>query len=311
LQSRIDPRLAGAASGAGVPVPDMADVTDVMNKLCTNENDFSSDVFTMIYAECRMTMDSAGQMLDIVLPVSGAEGRMDVIDFANQEVMRLILNPALKETSDAIGSGWSSNINMTAQGSGGNLAGHPTTRYAFTYSGGLGGAAGANAAAGMVSTSSSGTAWVASDVDGIEIVRGFYQNMSSKVDASQGAGSFMSGLMSNLAGMLEKGIPLKMDQSVESKVAGMSMAAGRTEMEAYSVDRMSLPGNWCEQDFVPQGFQIRDMNQEISEAMSGSGMGIDISEAQRQMEAALQSLTPEQKAMLEKMGIGRKPEGEK
>jgi len=305
LQSRIGPRLA---SGAGIPMPSMDDVSDVMNKLCTNDNDFSSEVFTIIYAECRMTMDSAGQMLDIVLPVSGADGRMDAVDFGTREVMRVVLNPALRETADAIGGGWSSNIDMTEQGSGGTLAGHGTTKYAFNYSGGLGGGGSLGAIAGMVSTTSSGTAWIASQVDGIEIVRAFYQNISSEVDASQGAGSFMSGLISNLVGMLEKGIPLKMDQMVESKVAGMSMAAGRTEMEVYSVDRMSLPRNWCEQDFIPAGFRIRDVNEEISEAMSGAGMGsgrnTEMSESMQQYQKAMEGLTPEQKAMMEKMGMG-------
>ncbi len=309
LQLRIDPRLGGIASAAEFPMPNGATVTEVMNKLCVNDTDFSSEVFSMIYADCRMTMDSAGHMLDIVLPVNGAEGRMDAVDFANREVRRLLLNPALKETFAAIGGGWSSDVNMTAQGSGGTLAGHPTTRYAMAYSGGLGGVASLGVSASMVSTTSSGTAWIASQVDGIEIVRAFYQNMSSKVDASQGAGSFMSGLIGNLVGMLEKGIPLKMDQTMESRVAGMSTAAGRTEMEAYSVNPMSLPDNWCEQDFVPEGFQIRDMNQEIAEAMSGMGVGnVDMSEAQRVLEEAMEGLTPEQKAMMEKMGIGRKPD---
>jgi hypothetical protein len=196
---------------------------------------------------------------------------------------------------------------MKSMGSGGSVAGYPTTKYQFSYSGGLGGAAAAPGA-GMVSTASSGFSWVSDKVDGIDIVQDFYQTFTREIDSTQGSGSFMSGLISNLVVMLDKGVPLKMDQTVESKVAGMSMASGRTAMEVYQVKRVSLPKDWCEQNFLPPGMPITDGNEQINQAMGGqSGDGetaAEMSDAQKQLNEAMQQMTPEQRAMMEKMGLG-------
>jgi hypothetical protein len=196
-------------------------------------------------------------------------------------------------------------------GSGGEIAGYDTTKYQFSYSGGMGGG---NAVPGaeMITTTSAGTAWIAENVDGIEIVHAFYKNMSTEVDSTQGAGSFMSGLINSQVSMLERGMPLKSDQTVDSKVAGMSMAFGRSEMEVYTVEKVNLPNDWCEQNFVPPGIVMKDVQQEIADAMSGNGRSnganaeaaAAMSDAQRQYNEAMKSLTPEQQEMMKKMGMG-------
>lgn len=305
ITSRIGPRLGALASAGGVDTPNFEDVVIAMNNLCDSDDPFTTAPFKITYAQCRMTMDSAGQMLDIVIPPGGTEGRMDVADFGTGEAMRINLQRDLAETAAVIGSGWSNTVEMIPLGSGGSVAGYPTTKYQFSYSGGLGG--GIVPGAGMVTTTSSGQSWVSDQVDGIDIVQDFYRTFTSEIDASQGSGSFMSGLISNLVVMLEKGMPMKMEQTVESKVAGMTMVSGKSAMEVYKVKRVTLPDDWCGQDFIPAGMPVQDVNEQINQAMGG-GMDPEqaqaISDAQKQMNEAMQQMTPEQRAMMEKMGLG-------
>lgn len=301
ISSRMDPRLGGLA----VDVPSDTEIFEAMNKLCKDQEPFSTAPFNITYAKCRMTMDSAGQMLDIAIPPGGAEGRMDVADFSRNEAMRIALKRDLAATARTVGSGWSNQVEMKAMGSGGPVAGYPTTKYSFDYSGGLGG--GVVPGAEMISTTNSGFSWVSDKVDGIEIVQDFYRTFTSEIDASQGSGSFMSGLISNLVVMLEKGMPLKMTQTVESGVAGMSMVSGRSAMEVFTVRRVALPADWCEQDFLPAGMSITDANEQINQAMGQSNnaeAAAAMSDAQKQLNEAMQQMTPEQREMMEKMGLG-------
>lgn len=307
VSTRMGPRFGSAASSAGMDMPSSGDVFAAMNELCKGKEPFSTAPFKITYAQCRMTMDSAGQMLDIVIPPGGTEGKMDVVDFGTNEAMRINLQRDLAGTAAVLGSGWSNTVDMKSLGSGGSVAGYPTTKFQFSYSGGLGGAGGTASGAGMVSTTSSGFSWVSDQVDGIEIVQDFYRTFTQEIDSTQGSGSFMSGLISNLVVMLEKGMPMKMEQTVESKVAGMSMASGRSSMEVYNVRRVALPNDWCGQDFIPAGMPITDVNEQINQAMGQANdpeTAAAMSDAQKQMNEAMQQMTPEQRAMMEKMGLG-------
>ncbi len=312
ITSRMDPRLGSLASQAGASIPSEQDLFDAMNELCKEKEPFTTAPFNITYAQCRMTMDSAGQMLDIVIPPGGTEGRMDVADFGSNEAMRVLLKRDLAATAEVVGHGWSNTVDMKSLGSGGEVAGYPTTKYQFTYSGGLGG--GVAPGAGMVSTTSSGFSWISDKVDGIDVVQDFYRTFTSEIDATQGSGSFMSGLISNLVVMLENGMPLKMDQTVESKVAGMSMAGGRSTMEVYTVRRVKLPDDWCGQDFLPPGMPITDVNEQINQAMGQSGdseTAAAMSDMQKQMDEAFKNLTPEQRKMMEGMGLDKLMGGQK
>jgi hypothetical protein len=312
ITSRMDPRLGSLASAAGASIPSEQDVFEAMNELCKEQEPFTTAPFNITYAQCRMTMDSAGQMLDIVIPPGGTEGRMDVADFGRNEAMRVLLQRDLAATAEVVGRGWSNTVDMKSLGSGGEVAGYPTTKYQFTYSGGLGG--GVAPGAGMVSTTSSGFSWISDKVDGINVVQDFYRTFTSEIDATQGSGSFMSGLISNLVVMLENGMPLKMDQTVESKIAGMSMAGGRSTMEVYTVRRVKLPDDWCGQNFLPPGMPITDVNEQINEAMGQSGnaeAAAAMADAQKQMDEAFKNLTPEQRKMMEGMGLDKLMGGQK
>ncbi|HET6566254.1 MAG TPA: hypothetical protein VFG52_12645, partial [Xanthomonadales bacterium] len=80
LASRMDSRLGSLAGQAGVPMPSDQDIFEAMNELCKEKEPFTTAPFNITYAKCRMTMDSAGQMLDIAIPAGTAEGRMIVAD---------------------------------------------------------------------------------------------------------------------------------------------------------------------------------------------------------------------------------------
>ena len=79
----------------------------------------------------------------------------------------------------------------------------------------------------MVSVDNRGSAWVSDEVAGIDIVRSFYQNFATQIAAGQGEGSFYGGMMRNMVGMLQHGMPLYTKQTTQSRVAGKAMGSGR------------------------------------------------------------------------------------
>jgi hypothetical protein len=168
--------------------------------------------------------------------------------------------------------------------------------------------------AGMVSTKNQGWGYFSQDVPGIDIVQGFYENFADRVAPSGDLESFFGGMIMSIVGMLEKGVPLELNSKVESKVMGRTMMSGESTSEILAVRLVSLPSDWCTREFVGPDVPIKDLDEEISQALSGqsgsSEGGIsaqqqeEMAEGMQQLQDAMKNLTPEQKRMMEQLGIG-------
>src|SRR5690606_30580464 len=111
------------------------------------------------------------------------------------------------------------------------------------------------------------TVWVSDQVSGIDIVRAFYQNLTREMEISQGATSFFGGLISNLVGMLREGLPLEIDQTTSSGVAGSISVSGRSHSIITSVRNADYHSGWCSQSLMPTtGYTVTDIDEQISQA---------------------------------------------
>lgn len=289
--------------------PTRADLADdlgtVRDEVCNlEEKPPEVQPFVITYAYCRMAMVTPGQVMDIHLPPETGTGKMTAADYREGEAMQVTLQRSFDAAAAVAGSGWSSQVNMTSPTSGGSRIGYPTTRYAFEYSGGLGGG-GMVPFADMVSTETSGTVWVSDAVPGLEIVRSFYENLTAEVSPDQGGMSFFSGLVNNLVGMLRNGLPLEIDQTVSSSVMGRTSISGRSHSIVTGVRVIDFRPEWCSESLIADDIEVRDIDQEMSAAMSQSGVSSEeMQESMRQYNEAMEQMTPEQRQMMEQFGMG-------
>lgn len=304
LKQRLSTRLGPSTELQGLS---SNDVMQSMGALCTDPDDSSTAPFKIIYSACRMTMDSPDQTLDIVLPPGGEAGRMDMVDFRSSEVYHVSLQRNVS-AAEAATSAWGSAIDIDSGTTGESIAGHGTRKYNFSYTGGLGGGED-SPMGGLATVKNTGTVWIADGVDGIATVQAFYTNMTREIDPAQAEQGFVAGLINNLVKMLQNGLPLRMKQTVETSMMGMAGTSHRSHMEVYGSQEIDLPADWCAQNFIPEGFTVRDIDQEISDAMSGGGTegegaGASMQDLQNMMNEAMKDMTPEQREMMKSMDMG-------
>jgi len=235
---------------------------------------------------------------------------MSMADHSTREVVQLSLRRNIDAVSEFVGDGWSNMIEMNATGATGQRIGYATREFEFEYTAGLGGGAagGLQSLAGLVSVTNTGSAWVSKNVPGIDIVRSFYENLTREVQMEQGATSFFSGLISNLVGMLREGIPLQIEQTVSSKVMGRTQVSGKSEAIITGIRLVEFRPAWCSESLMPADYSLTDIDQQVAEAMSGAGnnapSSAELGDAMRQFEQAMEQLTPEQRQVMEQMGLG-------
>jgi hypothetical protein len=275
--------LPGAPSRAGIG----AGLESVRDEMC-NRGDQPPQVqpVTITYAYCRMAVVTPHQVMDIHLPPQVGTGTMSAADYLQGEAMQVTLRRGFDAGAMATGRGWSTQVSMTSPTDGGARIGYPTTRYEFGYEGGLGGG-GMIPFADMVSTESSGTVWVSEAVPGLDIIRSFYENLTSEVSPELASNSFFGGLINNLVGMLRHGLPLESDHLVESKVLGRTSMSGRSHSIITDIRLVDFRPEWCSESLLPPGMPVRDIDQEIAEAMSGAPQ-----------------MTPEERQMMQQFDMG-------
>lgn len=280
--------------------------------------------FVITYAHCRMAMVTPIHAMDIHLPPGVGAGTMSMADHTTRETMQLSLKRNIDAVSEYTGSGWSGQIDINPTGATGERIGYATRQYNFEYKSGLG-VPGLGAATGtdiqtgaisspqalgnLVSVTNKGTAWISDSAPGIDIVRSFYEKLTREVQTDQGASSFFGGLINNLVGMLNKGIPLEIDQTVSSAIMGRSTFSGRSTAVVLGISLRDYQPEWCTQSLMPAGYAVTDIDQQISDATSGtSGAGTppsaEIARGMQGLNEAMQQLTPEQREMMEKFGLG-------
>ena len=258
--------LPGAPSRAEIG----AGLRTVRDDVCNREEQPPQvQPFIITYAYCRMAMVAPYQVMDIHLPPQIGTGTMSAADYLEGEAIQVTLSRSFDAAATAVGPGWSSQVSMTSPTDGGTRIGYPTTRYQFGYEGGLGGG-GMVPFASMVSTETSGTVWVSDAVPGLGIVRSFYENMSNEVSPELASNSLFAGLLNNQVGMLRNGLPLEIDETVEAKVLGKTSISGRSHSIITDIRLVDFRPEWCSESLLPPGMPVRDIDQEIAEAMSGA-----------------------------------------
>jgi hypothetical protein len=293
------------------------------NTICPVEESSETEYwFTITYAHCRMAMNTLPYSMDIHLPPGLGEGTMSMADHSKREVMQLTLKRNIDAVAQyATGTGWSDTVNMVPTGRSGTRAGFSTSQYNFDYTAGLGvpglgamteadvssGAiTGPQVLGNLVSVKNEGTAWMASCIPGVDIVKTFYQNLSREMQPDQGTTSFFGGLIQNLVGMLEHGVPLEIEQTVSSRIAGTTMVSGTSHALITGFEVIPLPPQWCTQSLMPTDYAVTDIDQQVTEAMSGANApsSAEMAEAMQQYNEAMQQMTPEQRQMMEQFGLG-------
>lgn len=260
-------RLSGRIPGPGVPTLDeMEDhARAIRTELCQGDGGFDLQPNVVTYSACRMTMDQQVVMTDMRLPGATGEGAMEIADFWKAEVTRVPLYPAAAAAKTASAGQPANAISWTGPGETRQIAGYPATRWGFEYSSdmGMGGMAGMK-----VSMTTRGHGYFSKDVPGAELLEKFYQGFATGISFEQGGGSFFEGVMNSWVEVLQRGLPLEMDQTVKSSMSGMGMdSSSRTVLKVASLNQVSLPDDFCTRALVPDYFEITD----AGAALSGTG----------------------------------------
>lgn len=283
--------------------------------ICPVEESSGSDTwFSITYAHCRMAMETLPHSMDIHLPPGLGEGTMSIADHGEREVMKLTLKRNIEAVADyATGAGWSDGIRMTPTQRGGTHAGFSSREYNFESTGGLGntaqGGGDASGLAGLVSVKSEGTAWMASCVPGIDIVRAFYEKLTLEMEPDGESMSVFGGMIQNIVGMLEKGLPMEAETTTSSRVMGVTKVSGTSRSVVTGFDIIPLPPQWCEASLMPAEYAVTDIDQQVAEVLrnapgGGTGGSSEAAQGMQQLNEAMQQLTPEQRQMMEQFGMG-------
>jgi peptidoglycan hydrolase-like protein with peptidoglycan-binding domain len=319
LRGELESAMAEAGrpmSFAGIEdLPNALSQLDIENKLATAREELCDappprttvQPFVISYASCRMTMMTPSHAMDIHLPPGGGGGTMSMADHGSAQVMTTMLRRDAEALENVTGSGWSSGVSMSSIGGSRVHAGFPVSQYQFKYTAGLSrGSGGALAPiATMITATNEGTAWMADDVPGIGIVQSFYRNLVNEVSISGGASSFFGGLVNSLVGMLNYGLPLDIEQEVKSKVLGVTTVSGRSRNIISDLWVIDIDPQWCFGSIMPTEYEVTDIDAQLNEAMGAAGNSDpETQEAMQEYQQAMEQMTPEQRAMMEQMGMG-------
>jgi hypothetical protein len=312
--SDIDPSLAsllmraeGALNLAGIEIFEdfQQHLGTVEEALCDESDGSYFNHFTITYAYCRMTMDTPTHSMDIHMPPSSAAALMQAVDYSTEEAMQIDLARDMQGTLPVTGVGWSSGIAMSPTGDSKEIIGHTTDHYIYQYQAGMGGAGtapGMDIIASSISVQNSGTAWVAPSIEGDSIPRRFYWNLATQVQPAEGMAGYFSGLIMNIVGLLQHGLPLEVESTVASRIAGASVMKADSKSVITSYDLVPMPAGWCARSIVPPNFEVTNVSEQLDEMMAQQNSP-EMQQAQADMEAAYAQMSPEERAMMESMGL--------
>ena len=157
----------------------------------------------------------------------------------------------------------------------------------------------------MITAKNEGTAWMASDVPGMDIVQAFYSNLTTEMSLGQGGASFFGGLVNSLVGMLSYGLPLNIEQEVKSKVLGVTTVSGRSRNTIDDLWVVDAGPEWCYGSIMPANYTVIDVDEQLNQAMGAAGnQDPQTQQAMQQYQEAMDQMTPEQRAMMANMGMG-------
>jgi hypothetical protein len=256
---------------------------------------------TYVYSSCRLVAQSNTYTMDIHLPSEVGDGTMAIADHTTRKILKVNLQRKVAELYAGTGSGWGTDINMEKIGIESRI-GYQTTGYEYDYH--MGTAFG--------SESVNGTAWLATCVPGIDILTAYHETLTRELQPSDDILGAYASLVKNQVAMLEHGMPLE----IESEHSGGTMGVpgppvtDRNLITGFKV--VPTPPKWCVDSMMPPDYEVIDLHAQINEAMSGGGDrqgipqgGAGMQDAMEQMKRAMEQMTPEQRAIMEQMGIGQ------
>ncbi len=142
----------------------------------------------------------------------------------------------------------------------------------------------------LIKVENQGWAYVAPDVEGLDVIRMFYNNFARHVAGAAGAGSLFGGMVEQMSTLIAYGLPLEgQNTSTTSMSAGggsvyglAGFAQGMTSSSNYrirAVDTAPTIGTaLCAPIVMPDGFEITDLTEVLAGASdqasaAGSEMG--------------------------------------
>lgn len=313
LFNQIVDRLDGRrlAQGGISASESQQEVQAAISELCQTQEAFSVDAYAMTYSDCRMTMDTASILTDISLPPGGGSAVMSMTDFYRAESNRMTFDRTLDAASGMVSMS-TSEFNWTGPGDSKQVAGYPTTRWDFQYEGGMGFGgeemAGLEALGLNATFTNTGYAYYSTTAPGMDVVQAFFDKFASQVQADQGASGMFGPILNTMVDVLAKGMPLEMEQTVQTSMGGMSRGDMRSKIKATGLRTVTLPGDYCDLNLVPDHFAVTDMNEELG-GMSGSAQGsgagsAETGQAMSELNKAMEQMPPEQREAMKGMGLG-------
>jgi len=269
-----DPELALALHHLGYDpdTEEYAEITGAVGEFLGAGQLQSSGVeaqdFIMMYQPCMMRMVTATSSMVIRMPPDSGVALMETWDSAEREGFVLELERKSGSSPGASDDGEDFGVRMTPTGATDTLIGYDAEEYAFESSGTQGGAM-----AGMATVKTTGTTWIGEEVTGEDIVGEFYENFSNQIGNGQGDNSVFGGMIRNIVGMLQHGIPLHTVQTTQSNVRGMNSRTGRSESWISGTFIMARDDEECSATTIPEGFSVTQMDSAMMGAAMGAGAG--------------------------------------
>lgn len=286
----------------------------------------------LIYTSCSMTMGNGANIMRWTVPPLAAEAEMTILDMASNSGFTTQLETKLLEVSEETGGLAMGNL-RGYDINGPNGSQQVTLRidgqqrefqarsYDYSYRGDVAGASSGFMLVQAGRIDSDGQAWIVPDAPGTDVVSLFYQNFADHVRPSAGMGSLIDGMIKQMAGLTSHGIPVRTKQTIvvygNSIIDGFSATGAGIKSESEStIDRIAIvPGaasQTCGATVIPEGMEITDMNDIMAGSMGAAGSGgagnpmasPEIQEAMQQMAEQMESMTPEEKQMMEQFGLG-------
>ena len=273
--------------------------------------------YAVIFTECSMlTMDGTNMMWWTVPPGPGG-AQMVFADASTREVIEDLsldaVTKALSENArvrkvDASFSpgGGSREFELTIErGVPGAMVKtqevYDASRYTFNYESKITPLEGAGVQMVLGTVNTHGTAYIATGVPGADVMSAFYSNFSNHIAASP---SMFTQTIDQWAEMVAIGVPLQVDLTVRARAMMVGPATtSSTSIGTVSIDESGASREQlCGRIAIPEGWNVTDV-QEMMAGASGGPDAEEMNEAMSAMQEAMQSVTPEQRAAMEALGI--------
>jgi hypothetical protein len=309
---------------------------EIIDSPCDELKNDSQNKFTIYYTTCSMLMiQGDGKAMRWSVPPGGADARMDFLDFQTlQHVdMSVNLDKDLRQLSgqgpqpqpSVLGRDLTQGSGLTATGNSGQRLGFDVHEHRIDHVGDIAPAGLQGVPAGMVpAIKVTGTAWIAPNATGADVIRSFYGNFESRLERASGTQSFMASLVRQMGALSKKGVPMEVDQvtSMIMPNGGLGMLpaqTSRSKSRVTAIDAFPYDGSvpyaeaLCAPTAVPEGFTQVAMPGGGAPAGSDAAAGqASMTEAQKQMQdartqmqEAMKGLTPEERRQMEALGLDK------